>query len=154
MGGGAGNCFQSHQGESCRSNKIFHVYPNTRSNFAFGTVLVQDGTVISTFSRKFNDTQSKYTVTDQELFTIFEACKHFKQIIHGCKIMMHTIHKNLTFSTAQQSNDRAKRALIQLHDKFRVKLDNILGEEDTAADGLNRLAHDENLVDNNTIFAI
>jgi hypothetical protein len=77
--------------------KTFHVYPDTSSKFAMGAVLVQNGKVILTFSRKFNNAQLKYTVTYQELLAILEACKHFKQIIHGCNITVHTDHKNLTF---------------------------------------------------------
>ncbi len=91
--------------------KTFHVYPDASSKFAMGAVLVQDGKVISTFSRKFNDTQLKYTVTDQEQL-ILEACKHNKQIIHGHNITVHTNHKNLTFNMAQQSNACVKRSLI------------------------------------------
>jgi hypothetical protein len=118
-----------------------------------GAVLVQNGKVISTFSRKFNDAQLKYTVTDQQLLAVLEACKHFKQIIHSCNITVHTDHKNLTFNTAQQSNDCVERFLILFQEEFRVKLEHIPGEENTAAEGLSRLAFDENLVVNNTIFA-
>ncbi len=47
--------------------KTFHVYPYASSEFSIGAVLVQNGKIIITFSRKFNDAQLKYTVTDQEL---------------------------------------------------------------------------------------
>ncbi len=133
--------------------KTFHVYSDASSKFAMGAVLVQDGKVISTFSRKLNNAHLKYTVTDQELLAILEACKHFKQIIHGCVITVHTDHKNLTFNTAQRSNARVERSLIQLQEEFEVKLKHIPGEENTAADGLSRLSFDKNLVVNNTIFA-
>ncbi len=56
-----------------------------------GARLVQDDKVISTFSRKFNDAQIKYTVTGQELLAASEACKHFSQIIRGCEIIMENI---------------------------------------------------------------
>ena len=46
-----------------------------------------------------------------------------------------------------------KGSLILLQKEFGVKLEYIPGEENTAADGLSRLAFDENLVVNNTIFA-
>jgi hypothetical protein len=131
----------------------FHVYPDVSSKFAMGAVLVQYDKVISTFSRKFNDAQLNYTVTDQELLAILEACKHFKQIIHGCDITVHTNYKNLTFNKTQQSNACVERSLILLQEEFRVKLEHIPGEENTAAGGLSRLAFDKNLVINNTIFA-
>ncbi len=81
-----------------------------------------------------------------------EACKHFKQIIHGCNITVHTDHKNLTFNTAQKSNACVERSLIQLQEEFRVKIKHIPGEENTATDGLSRLVFNKNLVVNNTTF--
>ncbi len=133
--------------------KTFHVYPDASSKFAMGAVLVQNGKVISTFSRKFNDAQLKYTVTDQEPLAVLEACTHFKKFIHSWDITVHTNHKNLTFDTAQRSNAHVERSLILLQKEFRVKLEHIPGEENMAADGLSRLAFDENLAVNNTIFA-
>jgi hypothetical protein len=125
----------------------FYVYPDASSKFAMGTVLVQDGKVILTFSRKCNNAQLMCMVTDQELLAVLEVCKHFKQIIHGCNIRVHTNHKNLTFNTAQ-SNARVERSLILLQEKFGVKLEHIPGEKNTAAGGLSRLAFDKNLVVN------
>jgi hypothetical protein len=40
-------------------NHPFNLYPDA-SDFAMGTVLAQDGKIISTFSRKLNDAQKKY----------------------------------------------------------------------------------------------
>ena len=51
--------------------KTFLVYPDASSKFAIDAVFVQDGKVILIFSRKFNDTQLKYTVKDQEQLAIF-----------------------------------------------------------------------------------
>jgi hypothetical protein len=45
------------------------------------------------------------------------------------------------------------KALILLQEEFVVKLEHIPGEENTAADGLRRLAFNKHLVVNNTIFA-
>jgi hypothetical protein len=128
--------------------KTFHTYPDARSKFAMGAVLVQDDKVISTFSRKFKDAQLKYTVTDQELLAIFEAHKHITQIVHSCNIIVHTDHKNLTLNMTERSNACVKRTLIQFQDEFGVKLEHIPGEENMAADGLSRLA----LVANIAIF--
>jgi hypothetical protein len=54
---------------------------------------------------------------------------------------------------AQQSNAHVERSLIQLQEEFVVKLEHILGEENMAADSLNRLTFDKNLIINNAIFA-
>jgi hypothetical protein len=123
------------------------------ANFLMDAVLVQNDKVILTFSRKFNNAQLKYNIINQELLAILETCKHFKQIIHGCNITVNTNHKNLTFNIAQRSNAHVERSLILLQEEFGVKLKHIPGEENTAADGLSRLAFGENLVVNNIIFA-
>ncbi len=77
-------------------NRPFDLYPDASSTYAMGAILVQDGKVISTFSRIFNEAQLKYTVTGQELLAASEACKHFGQMIRGCEIQIHTDHQNLT----------------------------------------------------------
>jgi hypothetical protein len=84
--------------------KRFHIFPNASSKHAIGAVLVQEGKVISTLSRKFNKAQLKYTVTEHELLAILESCKHFKNIIHKCNVTVHTDHKNLTYSPTQCTN--------------------------------------------------
>ena len=56
----------------------------------------------------------KYTVTDQEQLAIFNACKYFKQMIHGSNITVHTNHKKLTFNTSQQATTLTEWILIQL----------------------------------------
>jgi hypothetical protein len=51
-------------------SKRFHIFPDASSKHAMGAVLVQEGKTVSTFSKKFNEAQLKYTVTEQELLTI------------------------------------------------------------------------------------
>ncbi len=90
-------------------SKRFHIFPVASSKHAMGAVLVQEDkpvSIYSTFSRKFDEAQLKYTVTEQELLTILESCKHFKNIIHGCNVTVHTDHKNLTYSPTQRMNAR------------------------------------------------
>jgi hypothetical protein len=79
------------------SNAILCTYPNPNTHFiiyldasqkyAMEALLVQevDGVkqVISTFSRKFNDTQLKYSVGEQKLSTGHETCRFFHDIIYA-----------------------------------------------------------------------
>ena len=99
-------------------------------------MLVQDGKVISTFSRKFNDAQLKYTVTDQELLAAAEACKHFKQIIKGCEITIHTDHQNLVYDEARHASMRVLRTRLLLDEEYGAKFVHIAGKDNTGADGL------------------
>jgi hypothetical protein len=85
-------------------NWPFDIYPDASSTYMMGALLVQDGNVVSTFSCKFNNVQLKYTVTGQELLAAVEACKHSEQMIHGCKIRIHTNHQNLMHSNTMHAN--------------------------------------------------
>ena len=120
-------------------NRPFDIYPDASSKYAMGALLVQDGKVISTFSRKFNDAQLKYTVTGQELLAAAEACKHFAQMIHGCEVRIHTDHQNLTHQDTVHVNLREQRTRIFLDSEFGATFVHIAGEKNTGADGLSRL---------------
>ncbi len=120
-------------------NRPFDIYPDASSTYPMGALLIQDGKVISTFSRKFNDAQLKYTVTGQELLVAAEACKHFGQIIRGCEIRIHTDHQNLTHNDTMHANLREQRTRIFLDAEFAPTFVHIAGKENTGADGLSRL---------------
>jgi hypothetical protein len=77
-------------------NKPFHIYPDANNDHAMGAMLLQDGEVVSTWSRKFNDAQKKYNITKKEWLAAQQACRHFHPIIAGCDIMIHSDHMNLT----------------------------------------------------------
>ncbi len=119
-----------------------------------GAVLVQEDTPVSTFSRKFNEAQLKYTVTEPELLAISESCKHFKNIIHGCNVTVHTDHKNLTYSPTQRANARVKQTMILLNEDFGVTIEHIKGKDNTGGDGLSRLPFSEAASETDTAFAI
>jgi hypothetical protein len=125
-------------------NRPFDLYPNASQKFPMGAVLAQDGKIVSTFSRKFNDVQLKYTVTGQELLAVVEACKHFEQIIQGCKLRIHTDHKNLTHNGTVHVNLKDQRAQNFLDLEFAPTFVYISGEDNTAADGLSRLKMADN----------
>jgi hypothetical protein len=81
-------------------NKRFIIYPDASQKYAMGAMLAQEFNgkeqIISTFSRKFNDAQLKYTVGEQELLAAHEACRFFHDIIYGCDILIRCDHKNIT----------------------------------------------------------
>jgi hypothetical protein len=47
------------------------------------------------YSRKLNSAQKRYTTVKQELLSIVETLKEFKNILLGQKLIAHTDHKNL-----------------------------------------------------------
>ncbi len=137
-------------------NRPFDIYPNASSMYAMGVVLAQDRKIISTFSRKFNDAQLKHTVMGQEILAAVEACKHFEQIIWGCKIRIHMDHQNLTHDGTVQVNLRQQRARILLDLEIGATFIHIEGMDNTAADGLSQLemSDDKPTEIANEIFAI
>jgi hypothetical protein len=99
-------------------NRPFDIYPGASSTYAIGVMLMQDRKVVSVFSQKLNEAQLKYTVTGQELLACIEACKHFNQIISGCKINIYTDHQNLTHEQMQHTNLRKQQAQIFLDAEY------------------------------------
>ncbi len=119
-------------------NKPFDIFPDASSTYAMGAFLVQDGHIISTFLRKFNEAQLKYTVTGQELLAAYEVCKHFDQIICGCEVRIHTNHQNLMHDGTVHVNLREQRTRILLDSEWGAMFVHIKGTDNTAADGLSR----------------
>ncbi len=73
LGGGATIAFERVKGviaevimlEYPNPNRLFDLFLDSSSTNAMGAVLERDGKVMSTFSRKLNDAEKKYTVTGQ-----------------------------------------------------------------------------------------
>ena len=121
-------------------NKPFDIYPDASSEYAMGALLCQEGKTISTFSKKFNDAQLKYDVTSQELLAVVEGCRHFRNIIFGGDITIHSDHKNLCHdSQTMHRNSRVHRQRIELDNEYHAKFQHISGIENTGGDGLSRL---------------
>ena len=87
-------------------DKPFHVYTDA-SNYQLGAVIMQEDKPLAFYSRKLNDTQKRYTTGEQELLSIVETLKEFKNILLGQKVIIHTDHKNILYGSL--SNDRIIR---------------------------------------------
>ena len=120
-------------------SKPFDLYPDANNDHAMGAMLCQGDNTISTFSRKFNEAQLKYNITEKELLAAYEACKYFHGIIHGCNITIHSDHMNLMYDDARHVNGRVLRQRIALDQEYNAKIVHIAGPENTGADGLSRL---------------
>jgi hypothetical protein len=78
-------------------NKEFVIHTNA-SHTQLGAMISQDGKPIAFFSRKLNGAQTWYTMTERELLSIVETLKEFHLILLGMRIVVHTNHKNLTYT--------------------------------------------------------
>jgi hypothetical protein len=87
-------------------SKPFHIYTDA-SDKQLVAVITQDVKPIALYSRKLNSAQQRYTTGEQELLSIVETLREFRNIILGYKIIVHADHKKLTY--AKSISGRAMR---------------------------------------------
>jgi len=68
---------------------------------------MQNDSPVAFYSRKRNSAQKRYTTGEQELLSIVETLKEFKNILLVQKLIVHTNHKNLLYQ--KMSTDRIIR---------------------------------------------
>ena len=116
-------------------SKDFHVYTDS-SDYQLGAVIMQNDRPLAFYSRKLNSAQKRYTTGEQELLSIVETLKEFKNILLGQKLIVHTDHKNLLYQ--KMSTDRIIRWRL-LIEEFGPTFLHIKGEKNVIADALSRL---------------
>ena len=114
------------------------------SDTQLGAVISQDSKPIAFYSRKLSDTQKRYTTTEQELLSIVETLKEFRNILLGHKIVVYTDHRNLTYKNF--NTDRVMRWRLAI-EEYCPELIYIKGEKNVVADALSRLATKEQPLD-------
>jgi putative transposase len=78
-------------------NEPFHIYTDA-SKYQLGAVIMQNDKPIAFYSRKLNSAQKKYTTGEQELLSIVETLKEFRNILFGQQIVIHTDHRNILYN--------------------------------------------------------
>ena len=84
-------------------NKRFIIYTDN-SDYQLGTIVAQSKRVIAYWSKKMTPTQQQYGTIKQELLTITEVLKEFRDMLLVTDILIFTNHKNLTFVDAKYEN--------------------------------------------------
>lgn len=90
------------------------------SNVAMGAVLTQldennRERMISCFSKKFDQAQSRYSTTDKELVAVMIGIEHYKHYLLGKHFILKTDHKALEhMQTASNDNSRILRIALKL----------------------------------------
>jgi hypothetical protein len=119
-------------------NKTFHVYTDA-SDYQLGAVIMQDNNPIAFYSRKMNAAQRRYTTGEQELLSIVETLKEFRNILLGQKLVVHTDHMNIVYGNL--SNDRIARWRLLL-EEFGAEFVHVKGKDNVVADALSRMDAD------------
>ncbi len=126
--------------------KPFHVYTDA-SDYQLGAVIMQDNKPLAFYSRKMNSAQRNYTTGEQELLTIVETLKEFRNILLGQEIVVHTDHMNIVYGNLSNSRIARWRLLLE---EFGPKYQHIAGKDNVVADVLSRMeANFEDPVDLN-----
>ncbi|GFS92492.1 transposon Tf2-9 polyprotein [Trichonephila clavipes] len=114
------------------------------SDFAVGAVLQQlenkSWKPIAFYSKKLNETQTRYSTYDRELLGIYLSVKHFKHLLEGNDFVIYTDHKPLTFAFKQneKASPRQQRQL-QYISEFSCNIQHVLGKDNVVADALSRI---------------
>ena len=125
-------------------DKPFIVHTDA-SDTQLGAVISQEKKPIAFYSRKLNDAQKRYTTTEQELLSIVETLKEFRNILLGHDITVYTDHRNLTYKNF--NTDRVMRWRLAI-EEYGPELVYIKGERNVVADALSRLAMKDDVIDN------
>ena len=116
------------------------------SDRQLGSVIAQDGKPLAFYSRKLSSAQRNYTTTEQELLSIVETLKEFRNILLGQKITVYTDHKNLVHESELKSSQRVMRWRLLL-EEYGPEILYIKGHKNVVADALSRLPKQGDIVD-------
>jgi hypothetical protein len=108
------------------------------SNFATGSVLIQDGHPVCYHSRKFSSAEMNYPVHERELLGLLDALRKWRHLLHGSKIVAHTDHKSIIYLFSQPTlSGRQARWMIELAE-FDLDIKYKEGCSNIVADALSR----------------
>jgi hypothetical protein len=115
-------------------NKEFHIYTDA-SDYQLGAVIMQEEKPLAFYSRKLNKHQRRYTTGEQELLSIVETLKEFRNILLGQRIVVHTDHLNLLYSKMPSPRVVRWRLLLE---EYGAAFEHVKGEDNVVADTLSR----------------
>lgn len=116
------------------------------SDTAMGAVLQQvrggECEPLAFFSRKLSPTQINYSAYDRELLAIYEAIRHFSELLEGRDFAVYTDHRPLTYAFHRKSNDAnpRQRRHLELIGQFTTDIRYVKGVENVPADALSRIS--------------
>ena len=116
-------------------NKTFHIYTDT-SDYQLSAVIMQDNKLLAFYSRKMNSAQKKYTTGEQELLSIVETLKEFRNILLGQDLVVHTDHKNIVHGDLTNTRIAQWQLLLK---EFGPKYVHIAGKDNVVTDALSHM---------------
>ena len=126
-------------------NEVFEIHTDA-SDRQLGAVISQKGKPLAFYSRKLSNAQRNYTTTEQELLSIVETLKEFRNILLGQRIKVFTDHKNLVHESELKTSQRVMRWRLLL-EEYGPEIEYIKGPKNVVADALSRLPKQGDIVD-------
>jgi len=120
-------------------SKEFHIFTDA-SKYQLGAVIMQDDKPLAFYSRKMTGAQKRYPTGEQELLSIVETLKEFRNILLGQRVIIHTDHKNIVYGNL--SNDRIARWRLLL-EEYGPEYVHVSGKDNIVADALSRMEKED-----------
>lgn len=94
------------------------------------------------FSKKFTDTQQRYSTFDRELLSIHMSIKHFRKMFEERELVVYTDHSPLIYAIRKppSDNDTQRRTRQQLFiSEFTTDIRHVSGVKNVVAEALSRI---------------
>ncbi|UYV69577.1 hypothetical protein LAZ67_6004008, partial [Cordylochernes scorpioides] len=112
------------------------------SGIAVGACLQQeiDGVVkpIAYYSKRFIGPETRYSTIEKEAYAVVLSLQHFKHLLAGSKVEVHTDHKPITYNKGSDYKNARLSRWAEIIQDFNVTFVYVPGKENTVADFLSR----------------
>jgi hypothetical protein len=122
------------------TTKPFDVYCDT-SGTGLGGVLMQEGRVISYFSRQLRRHEEHYPTHDHELAAVVMALRTWCHYLLGSAVHIYTDHKSLKYTFTQPDLNMRQRRWLELIKDYELEVHYHPGKANVVADVLSHKAH-------------
>ena len=116
------------------------------SRLGLGSVLMQDGRVVSYASRQLKPHELNYATHDLELAAVVHALKTWRHYLIGNRCDVYTDHKSLKYIFTQKDLNLRQRRWLELIKDYDMKLHYHPGKANVVADALRRNSYAKTLV--------
>ncbi|KAF9761106.1 Retrovirus-related Pol polyprotein from transposon 17.6 [Nosema granulosis] len=106
------------------------------SDIGLGSVLRQEDRIIGYYSKKLHSSEMNYSIVEKEYLAMLLSLIHFKNIIQGCYVEIHTDSRNCVYDS-KKTTTRIHRWKL-LMNEFNYKIMHIKGQDNVIADQLSR----------------
>ncbi|UYV73993.1 RBM15B [Cordylochernes scorpioides] len=112
------------------------------SGIAVGACLQQeiDGVVkpIAHYSKRLIGPETRYSTIEKEAYAVVLSLQHFKHLLAGSKVEVHTDHKPITYNKGSDYKNARLSRWAEIIQDFNVTFVYVPGKENTVADFLSR----------------